>query len=46
MCDTEPLLADLQKNFESKKFTYPVFKKGKQERKQMVVARIDAGDKK
>ena len=45
MCDTEPLLADLQKNFDSKKFTYPVTKKGKQERKPMAVARIDAADK-
>lgn len=46
MCDTEPLLADLQSNFESRKFTYPVTKKGKQERKPMLVARIDAADKK
>ena len=45
MCDTEPLLADLQKNFDSKKFTYPVTKKGKQDRKTMAVARIDAADK-
>ena len=45
MCDTEPLLADLQKNFDSKKFTYPVTKKGKKERKPMTVARIDDADK-
>jgi len=46
MCDTELMLEDLQKNFDEKKFTYPVTKKGKTERKQMTVARIDAADKK
>jgi len=46
MCDTEPLLSDLLANFESGRFTYPVVKKNKEERKQMTVARIDAADKK
>lgn len=46
MCDTEPLLSDLQANFETGRFTYPVKKKNKEERKPITVARIDAADKK
>lgn len=47
MCDTEPLLNDLQTHFQSKRFTYPhMTKKGKEIRKPMAVARIDGSDTK
>jgi hypothetical protein len=46
MCDTEPLLADMQQHFESGKFSYPVKKNGKTDYKPMTVARIDGSDKK